>query len=136
MIPEFVDIFMTEKEKLEAVFAEKHPKDYAEIVKAVITLLSNSDKLEEKPQFKIPDSNKISILGNEHHHKELLFIIISKGYFSLDCWFVKVVCGAYNRHDTLLDITAFGSSGKPTVEQTKDYMTLALCIVQGIKKLE
>lgn len=62
-------------------------------------------------------------------------MIAEKGYQPNDYYFVKVGYGSCSGCDTLEGIRNY-EDGNPTEEQVKDYMTLALHVVQGLKRME
>ena len=128
MIKEFVDRFMAKKPELQAVFAESHPEDYQAVIKAVVSILNNSD------DYSSIDQNRIHQIVDGDYQGTLVFVIAATGYQPSDYWYVKVSYGSCSGCDTLEAIRGY-SSDKPTEEQVRDYMTLALHIVQGLKKM-
>jgi hypothetical protein len=128
MIAEFVELFMAGKPKLEAIFSEKHPDDYREIVKAVATVLNNG------AEYDAIDPERIHEIDDGEYQGTLLYVIAATGYQPSDYWYVKVGYGSCSGCDTLKGIREY-SDDKPTTEQVSDYMTLALHIVQGLKKM-
>ena len=64
-----------------------------------------------------------------------MFIIGAKGYQPSDYWYVKVGYGSCSGCDTLEAIRGY-SDEKPTPDQVKDYVTLALHVVfEEMKKM-
>ena len=63
-----------------------------------------------------------------------MFVIAARGYQPSDYWYVKISYGSCSGCDTLEAIRAY-SDDPPTPEQIDDYLTLALHIVQGLKKM-
>lgn len=124
MIQEFVDRWMAEKDVLERVFQTRHPENYEEIVKRVFGLV-NVDA----------DLDKIHCIDDGDYQGTLLFLVPENCYQPSTYWYVKVSYGSCSGCDTLQDIRCY-SDDVPTSQQVSDYMTLALHIVQGIKKLE
>lgn len=127
MIQEFVDAFMAKKDKLIHVFQEKHPDEYIDIVKAVVSVLSEAASVE------LPSPEKIHEIGYENYQGTLVFVIGSEESSS-DYWYVKIEYGSCSACDTLQGIRDY-TEDKPTEEQVDDYMTLALHIVQAMKKM-
>ena len=128
MIAEFVELFMTGKPKLEAMFSEKHPENYKTIVEAVVTVLNNGE------DYGAPDLKRIHELDDGDYQGTMVYVIAATGYQPSDYWYVKVSYGSCSVCDTLEGIRNY-SDDKPSEEQVRDYMTLALHIVQGLKKM-
>ena len=129
MIQEFVNRYMDKKDLLAATFA-KHPDDYEEIVKNVISVITDADDYGD---FN-PDPERIHEINDGDYQGTLVYVIGAKGYQPSDYWYVKVGYGSCSGCDTLESIKDY-SDEPPTDEQLKDYMTLALHIVQGLKKM-
>lgn len=127
MNPVFIARFEAHKAALEAQFARDHPSDYAAIVKAVIAAITAEG---DRPT---PDPNRIHCIDDGDYQGTLLFVIGATGYQPYDYWYVKVAYGTCSGCDTLEAIRAY-SDEPPTPEQVRDYMMLALHIVQGLKK--
>jgi hypothetical protein len=139
MIESFVSAFMAAKPRLEATFAAQHPESYKDIVRAVVETLNPDD------DYGLPDSERIHVIDDGEYQGTLLFIIAANSYQPSDYWFVKVSYGSCSACDTLQSIRddfpwdgdsdddSFGAT--PTPSQVAGYMTLALHIVQGLKKL-
>lgn len=128
MIAEFVELFMAGKPKLEALFSEKYPENYKAIVEAVMDVLNNGD------DYGAPDPKRIHELDDGDYQGTLVYVIAATGYQPSDYWYVKVGYGSCSGCDTLEGIRSYGDD-KPTEDQVRDYMTLALHIVQGLKKM-
>ena len=129
MIQEFVNRYMDKKDLLAATFA-RHPGDYKEIVKNVISVITDDDYYGD---FN-PDPKRIHEIDDGDYQGKLVYVIGAKDYQPSDYWYVKVGYGSCSVCDTLESIRGYGSE-PPTDEQLKDYMTLALHIVQGLKKM-
>ena len=127
MIQEFVDRFMARKERLENMFSS-HPVNYAEIVKNVVTVITNKDDYDE------PDPDRIHEIDDGEYQGTLVYVIAATGYQPSDYWYVKVGYGSCSGCDMLESIHGY-SSDPVTDDQKKCYMLLALHIVQGIKKM-
>ena len=128
MIAEFVELFMAGKPQLEAMFSEKHPENYKAIVEAVVTVLNNGE------DHGAPDPERIHELDDGDYQGTMVYVIAATGYQPIDYWYVKVSYGSCSGCDTLEGIRNYGDD-KPSEEQVRDYMTLALHIVQGLKKM-
>ncbi len=130
MIQKFIDLFEKNKSSLEQKYGTAHPESYREIVKDVISILGNQDDYGE------PDPDRIVEIDHGHYQGTLLYVIGAEGYQPSDYWYVMVSYGSCSACDTLHGIrTYFDEDKAPTEEQVKDYMTLALHIVQGIRKM-
>jgi len=121
MIQKFIDVFMSSKDKLEAQFSESHPEGYLEVVRAVVSVLPDlSNKHINELEFGSYQGDYVYVISNEWEDK---------------FWYVIVGYGSCSGCDTLQSI-GNDSFKDPTVEQVKDYMTLALHIVQGLREME
>ncbi len=129
MIQKFVDKFMEQEQVLENIFAEKHPKDYKEIVKAVISIIAKGED-----ECAVPDPERIHEIDDGDYQGTLLFVIARGGYQPSEYWAVMVHYGSCSACDTLQSIRGYFND-KPTEEQVKDYMTLALHVVQGLVEI-
>ena len=127
MIQKIVDRYMENKDIAEKIFAEEHP-NYEDVVKATIMAI-NSNK-----DYGFPDFNCIHQINDGDHQGTLLFIIAAIGYQSSTYWSVKVHYGSCSGCDVLEAIRDYDDN-PPTVQQIKDYMSLALHIVQGLKEI-
>ena len=126
MIPKFVECWEKNKGKVENKYRQHKPDSYAEIVKDVVTILSNSE------QYNSPDPERIDEINHGDYQGTLVYIIGAKGYQPSDYWYVKVGYDSCSGCDTL---EAIGYDDVPDEEQLKDYMLLALHILQGLKKM-
>lgn len=129
MIDKFVEKFNKNKESMENSLKEKHPDEYKDLVKVVIQNINVKDDYDE------PDPERITVIDDGEYQGTLLFIIGAKGYQPSKYWSVYVNYGSCSGCDTLQGIREY-SRKSPTDEQVKDYMTLALHIVQGIKEIK
>ena len=131
MIQEFVDAFMKNKEKCRNLLKEKHPDNYQDIVRIVLeTINEKEDTLYGKP-----NSFRIHEIDDSEYQGVLLFIIPENTPQPVNYWAVKVLYGSCSASDALQNIKDSCSAKTPTEEQLDDYMSLALHIVQGLKKL-
>lgn len=129
MIQEFVQRFDANRDTLWAKFAEKHPDSYDEIVKAVVEVVSGDVSVGG------PDPERIHVINDGDYQGTLVYVIGAKGYQPYDYWYVKVGYGSCSGCDTLQAICDYRWGETPTAEQANDYLTLALHIVQGLKKM-
>lgn len=127
MIQEFVDLFMAKKQELEAMFKDKHPYDYKQIVTSVVSVLKTDDYGSISPE-------RVHEIDDGDYQGTLVYVIGAGGYQPDDYWYVKVGYGSCSGCDTLEAIRGY-SGERPTPEQVKNYMTLCLHVVQGLKKI-
>jgi hypothetical protein len=127
MIQKFVDRFMEKGPELRAIFAEKHPRSYESIVKAVVSILSEGE-------YNSIDPERIHEINDGDYQGTLVYVIAASGYQPSTYWYVKVYYGSCSGCDTLEAIRGY-DNGPPTKEQVNDYMMLALHIVEGLKEM-
>jgi hypothetical protein len=128
MIEAFTKAWDERKHEIEIGFQQAHPESYYDIVVAVVKILGETD------DWKNPDPERITVIDHGDYQGNFLFIIAADGYQPSDYWFVQVGYGSCSGCDTLADISSDGEYGEPPNEgQVKDYMTLALHILQGLK---
>ncbi len=129
MILSFVAAFEAKRAEMLAAFSEKHPSSYHGIVRSVIEVVSNPD------EGRAPDPERIHLVDDGDYQGTQVFIIGASGYQPSDYWYVRVAYGSCSGCDTLEGIRDYGE-GKPTEQQARDYMTLALHVVQGLRKMD
>jgi hypothetical protein len=126
MIQEFVDRFMENKAALRAEFEANEPGDYEEIVKAVVEAISTDE-------VNSPDPNGVIEIPSNDCQGTNLYIIKNK-YENEPYWAVMVHYGTCSGCDTLEGIK--DNYYDDLSKRLDGYMTLALHIVQKMKKLE
>ena len=126
MIDQFVKAWDERKGEIEAKFRANHPSDYKEVVCNVIEILDNG--------YDTPDPKRIHEIDDGDYQGTLLYIIAENGYQPSEYWFVRVDYGSCSGCDTLEAIRGY-SGEPPNDKQVKEYMMLALHIIQGLKKL-
>ena len=126
MIQEIVDRFMANKDAIRAEFANKFPSEYVEIVQAVVKHVTSEAYSDLDPQ-------RIHTINDGSYQGTLVYVIGAKGYQPSDYWYVKVGYGSCSGCDTLESIR--GYSDEISESKLDDLMTLALHIVQGLKKM-
>jgi len=126
MIELYVKRFESNKAQLESVLAIKHPENYKDLVTAVVKTITSED-------YGDLDTERIHEIDDGDYQGTLLYVIGAKGYQPNKYWAVPVYYGSCSGCDTLQSICEY-SSEPPTKEQIKQYMTLALDIVQGLKE--
>lgn len=126
MINKFVDRWEQRKEFIRAKFAKKHPDNYTEVVKNVI------EELHDDNDYESIDPTRITVIDHGDYQGTLLFVIAASGYTPSTYWAVKVYYGSCSGCDTLERIKGY-SDETPTEDQVREYMILAMHIVQGLK---
>lgn len=101
---------------------------YKDIVREVISILADEDSYGYEP-----DPNRIHQIDDGDYQGTLLFVIAANDYQPDDYWYVKVDYGSCSGCDTLMAITVSGNNKDKALD---DLMTLALHIVQRLKKMD
>lgn len=128
MITDFVRRWYERKEEVREKFKNGRPYSYIDIVRAVVSIL------EDENEYASPDPDRITVINHGDYQGTLLFIIGANNYQPDTFWYVKIAYGSCSGCDTLARIQE--SSYDDTSERTiNDYMTLALHVVQQMKKL-
>jgi hypothetical protein len=128
VIDAFVKRFDAKRDELWAQFKAAHPDDYLAIVRAVVQAVASEDG------YPRPDAEHIHIIDDGDYQGTLVFIIPERGYQPHDYWYARVWYGSCSGCDTLQDIAGY-SGNTPTDAQADDYLTLALHIVQGLRRM-
>jgi len=131
MIKEFVNKFMESKPHLKEQFSLEHPGGYKDIVKAVVSVLANEDGYS----WDQPDPERIHEIDDGDYQGTLVYVIAAKDYQPHEYWYVRISYGSCSGCDTLEAIRGY-SDEKPTEDQVKQYMTLALHVVQEMKRMD
>jgi hypothetical protein len=130
MIQPFVDRLMERKGELAETFRQAHPASYLELVRSVVGVLGSADDLCGD----VIDPNRIHQIDDGDYQGTLLFVIADGSYQPSDYWYVKVYYGSCSGCDTLQAICSY-SDDPPTDDQVEQYMTLALHVVQGLRRM-
>lgn len=130
MVQEFVDKWEKNKHVLRASFYQ-HPGDYDTIVKLVVEIIINggSDGYESY------DTSKMTVIDDGNYQGTRIFIIPEKTYQPCVSDYIMTYeyYGSCSGCDTLQSIR--GYEDEVTEQQTNDYMTLALHLLQRMKML-
>ena len=129
MIKDMVERFMQAKPELEKRLKEDHPASYNELVWLVVKAIN------PEQEWDLPDPDRITEIDHGDYQGNLLYVIGATGYQPDTYWYVKVAYGSCSACDTLQEIQGYGD-GPPTPDQIKQYMILALHIVQRMKVME
>lgn len=132
MIKKFVERFEARKQILEDVFSKRHPEDYKDIFTEVIKILATD--LEGK-EYGCPCVDFITEINNGDYQGTLVYVVGENTYQPDTYWYCRISYGSCSGCDLLQSIAGY-SSNPPTKEQIKDYMTLALHIVQRLKQMD
>lgn len=130
MIQEFVDRFMSNRDIIRKIFEKDHPGNYRDIVENVVLVISGDGYSDYNL-----DSERITEIDDGSYQGTLLYVISEKGYQPNIYYYVKINYGSCSGCDTLQAIRRY-SDKKPSEDQIKEYMDLALHIVQGIKRMD
>ena len=119
MVPEFVKAWNERKDRLRSDLEKTNPSSYSEIVKAVASVVLN-------PEFEsgLPDATNVTEIDHGDYQGTLVFVIPEVGYQPSTYWVVKVSYGSCSVCDTL-----------QACKSIDDYMTLALHIIQGLRRI-
>lgn len=130
MIKEFVDAFISSKALLKLKLKDRHPEDYAELVKWVIQIFEGIPN-----EYDYPNPDKIHKIDDGDYQGTLLFLIPSVTYQPHKYWYVFIHYGSCSGCDTFTAIKDY-CDDPPSESQIEDYMTLTLHIVQGLRVME
>jgi hypothetical protein len=135
MIDEFVKAWDARKGEIEAKFRENEPSQYKDIVHAVISILDKTST------YGAPNANNIHEINDGDYQGTLLYLIPEDTYQPHEYWYVRVWYGSCSGCDTLEAIQESKPWSKDREdtkkdERIKDYMTLALHIIQGLKSMD
>ena len=130
MIPEFIKRYTESKDNLALKISIAPPDNYLDLVKLVIGAITSKDEY-----FGKPDPARIHQIDDGDYQGTLVFVIGAEGCQPSDYWYLKLMYGSCSGCDTLKKVRDNGTE-PVTSQQVEDYMTLALHIVQGIKKME
>jgi ABC-type nitrate/sulfonate/bicarbonate transport system substrate-binding protein len=127
MIETFTKAWFANLHTMRENFTNKHPENYKEIVQAVVEMLANASDNYDKP-----DHTRVHEIDDGDYQGTLVYVIGAQGYQPSTYWYVKVSYGSCSGCDTLQRIAGY-SNDSPNEAQIRDYMTLALHIVQGLR---
>jgi hypothetical protein len=132
MSPTLIARFDAKRQDLLALFKAKRPNDYLTIVKTLVAAVTSPDDYGECNL----DPERITMIDYGHYQGTLVFVIAAKGYQPSAYWATECGYGSCSGCDTLQAIERQGdSTSAVTDEQAKDYLTLALHLVQKMEQL-
>lgn len=136
MIEEFTKRWFDRNHMVRAMFEFKMPSSYSDIVTAVVSMLHDEDK------YGSIDPERIHEIDDGDYQGTLVYVIAASGYQPDEYWYVKVGYGSCSGCDTLENILSgnWGHENEAEAQAWKkdaidQLMTLALHIVQGLKKM-
>ena len=129
MIEAFTKAWFANLHTMREKFTAKHPKDYKEVVRSVVEMLADASDDYDKP-----DPERIHEIDDGNYQGTLVYVIGGSGYQPSRYWYVKVSYGSCSGCDTLEAIRGYRNES-PDEEQVREYMTLALHIVQGLREM-
>ena len=135
MLKEIVGKWDTNKGKLEEWFkktAQSEYNSYEKIVKALFDLVIN----DSESDYNNWDTSKIHVIDDGDYQGTQLFLIPKKTYQPSpeDYLITHTYYGSCSGCDTLQGINSY-EDGVPNDSQLKDYMELALHLIQKMSKL-
>ena len=130
MIEAFTRAWFANLHTMREKFTAKHPDDYKDIVRAVVEMLADASDEYDKP-----DPERIHEIDDGDYQGTLAYVIGGSGYQPSRYWYVKVSYGSCSGCDTLQAICDYTNGEPPNDGQVRDYMTLALHIVQGLREM-
>lgn len=106
---------------------DKNWFDYIDIVKIVIEAVHDG--------YGSPNPENIHEIDDGDYQGTLLFVIPSDNYQPYTYWYVKIAYGSCSGCDTLMAILE-GDFGNTIDEKVDSLFTLALHIIQGLKRMD
>lgn len=127
MIETFVQRFEAGgRDRLLQQFRSAHPDGYEAIVKAVVEQIGGENDYDDSP-----DPERIHRIDDGDYQGTLLFVIGARGYQPSTYWAVKVGYGSCSGCDTYQAVREYNND-PPTEEQAKEYLTMAIHVLQGL----
>ena len=138
MIKEFIERWEKNKGRLEEYFRTTKQEDYdtyVKIVKRLFELVINDSRSDGTVMFNF-NIEKMTVIDNGNYAGTEIFILYNDTYEPdiSDYVVTHDYYGSCPGCDTLLSISRY-DEGIPNNEQVKEYMTVALHLVQKIKWL-
>lgn len=126
MIQQFVEAWESHKHEVAAAFTTKEPENYAEIVRAVVEMLHKHVDYEK------PDPEKVVEICSNDYQGVNAYVLQGAGYRDSKFWYVLVDYGSCSGCDSLCAAQIYDDAE----DRVRDYMVLALHILQSIKEME
>lgn len=115
------------RDNLRKLLIDKNWFDYIDIVKIVIEAVHDG--------YGSPNPENIHEIDDGDYQGTLLFVIPSDNYQPYTYWYVKIAYGSCSGCDTLMAILE-GDFGNTIDEKVDSLFTLALHIIQGLKRMD
>lgn len=137
MINYFIKKWDKNKDKLENYFRTHNQEEYSSyeaIFKNIIKYVFN----DEEYLYKKFNYEEVTVIDYGDYQGTQILVFCKDTYQPdlSETYYTHVYYGSCSGCDTLLAIMNYDWDKKPTDEQVKDYMTLALHMVQHIKRFE
>lgn len=132
MIEAFTKAWFANLHTMREKFEAKHPENYLEVVKAVVQMLHDANA---RVNDILPDPNAIHEIDDGDYQGTLVYVIAADGYQPSEYFYVRVAYGSCSGCDTLQAINCY-SDNPPDADQVRDYMTLALHVVQKLRLMD
>ena len=134
MIKGFIEKWDKHSKELEEYFRNTEQKEYSnyvDIVKLLFELVINKDEVYDCNKF---DTENILVIDDGDYQGTEIFILHKDTYqpSTEEYVYTNNYYGSCSGCDTLLSISVY-NYGKPNEEQVKDYMELALHLLQKCK---
>jgi len=135
MIPEVIKQWDENKHKLEEYFRTTRQEEYSGYYKLILQKIIEL-VVTKKDEYDSYDATNITVVDDGDYQGTQLFLIPTDSYQpSIEDYLIThTYYGSCSGCDTLQSIS-FGDDDLPTEEQVKEYMTLALHLVQKMKKI-
>jgi hypothetical protein len=118
------------KSKLLQSFKSEPPDDYADVFLRLVQHLHAAG--ESSQEENVPDPTRITTIDFGSYQGATLFVVADCGYTPGVVWVCRVHYGSCTHCDTMASIK-YSLDGRPD-EQAAEYLTLALHMVQGMKR--
>lgn len=137
MIKELCDLFIDSIDVLKEKLANRHPKDYDDLLKMTIECM-NLKREKTYDDENILDPSSIHAIYKGSYSGTLIYIIHDSCAMPHNYWYTWVDYGSCSACDTFESIKNYEADEieLPTQSQIDDYVTLALHMIQRTRKLE
>jgi len=123
--------FDAARDAIKAELAEKHPDSYDGIFAMLCRHLTGSDGGYSNP---LPDPERITAIDHGDYQGTRVFVVGETGYQPSTYWIALIGYGSCSGCDTFEGIRSY-DDGKPSEQQAADYFTLALHMVQAMRRV-
>lgn len=109
-----------------------HPESYDALVKRLMQVLGRVP--EGEYGYGLPDAERITVIDYGEYQGTRVWVIGGRGYQPSEHWAIVVGYGSCSTCDTFEGIRDYNDD-PPTDEQARQYWTLMLHMLQGMKAL-